>query len=334
MATRNNKRNGAQNESTNAASKQQVKNRKSSNAPAPQPQDAPVPANVEDVEHRRDEVKTLLSKAKEDKQKYSDKVADLKQRLDNESYALATLRFLSGKADEEDLAIIANRKVEEGLSDLLCRAMGALGKDSDEVAELEQSAKAEGRSLSSAIAETLRYWDKCYRTLYKNLGVTSKKSITPELVKDLCPYLMVGTADGLKAATVGRTAVKKNGKAVKQDGKRVYKYTLRERKGWDAYGLYELVKLNTRWTANNAFTEDELKVRRDLLDKQVAALAALKAAKEAKKSDVPEQAAEAAKSEDALKAAAKAAGKAAKQNLETNTQHTTKGGELKKVANG
>lgn len=334
MATRNNKRNGAQNENTNAAMQQVKNNGKSNNAPAPQPQDAPVPANVEDVEHRRDEVKGLLSKAKKDKQKYSDKVADLKQRFDNESYDLATLRFLSGKADEEDLAIIANRKVEEGLSDLLCRAMGAMGSDSDEVAELEKSAKAEGRSLSSAIAETLRYWDKCYRTLYKNLGVTSKKSITPELVKDLCPYLMVGTSDGLKAATVSRTAVKKNGKAVKQNGKRVYKYTLRERNGWDAYGLYELVKLNTRWTANNAFTEDELKVRRELLDKQVAALAALKAAKDAQKSDVPEQAADAAKATDKLKAAAKAAGKAAKANADKTTQHTTKGGELKKVANG
>lgn len=317
MATRNNKRNGAQNESTNAASKQQVKNRKSSNAPAPQPQDAPVPANVEDVEHRRDEVKGLLSKAKKDKQKYSDKVADLKQRFDNESYALATLRLNIGKADEEDLVIIANRKVENGLSDLLCRALGAMGTESDEVAELEKSAKAEGRSLTSAIAETLRNWDKCYRTLYGNLGVTSKKSITPALVKDLCPYLMVGTADGLKAGTLSRTAVKKNGKAVKQDGKRVYKYTLRERKGWDAYGLYELVKFNRCWTEAAVFTEDELKVRRELLDAQCKALAALKAAKDAKKSDVPEQAAEAAKAEGALKDAAKAAGRKAKENAAT-----------------
>ena len=317
MATRNNKRNGAQNENTNAAMQQVKNNGKSNNAPAPQPQDAPVPANVEDVEHRRDEVKGLLSKAKKDKQKYSDKVADLKQRFDNESYALATLRFNIGKADEEDLAIIANRKVENGLSDLLCRALGAMGTESDEVAELEKSAKAEGRSLTSAIAETLRNWDKCYRTLYGNLGVTSKKSITPELVKDLCPYLMVGTADGLKAAMVGRSPVKKNGKAVKQDGKRVYKYTLRERKGWDAYGLYELVKLNVRWTEGSAFTDDELKVRRELLDAQCKALAALKAAKEAKKSDVPEQAAEAAKAEGALKNAAKAAGRKAKENAAT-----------------
>ena len=317
MATRNNKRNGAQNESTNAASKQQVKNRKQNNTPAPKAQDAPVPANLEEVEHRRDEVKGLLSKAKKDKQKYSDKVADLKERFDNESYALATMRFLNGKADEEDLALIANRKVEVGLSDLLCKAMGVMPKDSDEVAELEKSAQAEEKSLSKALDDTLRYWNKHYRALYANLGVTSKKSITPALVKDLCPYLMVGTADGLKAATVSRTAVKKNGKAVKKDGKRVYKYTLRERKGWSAYGLYELVKLNVRWTEGAAFTEDELKVRRELLDKQVAALAALKAAKEAKKSDVPEQAADAANAEDALKAAAKAAGQAAKENVAT-----------------
>lgn len=302
------------NENTNAASKQQVKNN-GKNVPAPK--NAPVPANLEEVEHRYDEVKGLLSKAKKDKQKYSDKVADLKQRFDNESYALAIMRFNIGKADEEDLAIIANHKVEFGLSDLLCRALGAMGKDSDEVAELEKSAKAEGRSLTSAIAETLRNWDKCYRTLYGNLGVTSKKSITPALVKDLCPFLMVGTADGLKAASVSRTPVKKNGKAVKKDGKRVYKLSLSERKGWDAYGLYELVKFNHRWTKGAAFTEDELKVRRELLDVQCKALAALKAAKEAKKSDVPEQAAEAAKAEGALKDAAKAAGRKAKENAAT-----------------
>ena len=317
MATRNVKRNGAQNESTNAASKQQVKNRKSSNAPAPKAQDAPVPANLEEVESRYDEVKGLLSKAKKDKQKYSDKVATLKQRFDNESYALATLRNNIGKADEEDLAIIANRKVEQGLSDLLCRAMGAMPTDSDEVAELKKSAKADERSLTTAIAETLRNWTKCYCTLYKTIGVTSKKSITPALLKDLCPYLMVGTADGLKAGTLSRTAVKQNGKAVKKNGKRVYKYTLRERKGWSAYGLFELMEFNHRWTEAKVFTEDELKVRRDLLDKQVAALAALKAAKEAKKSDVPEQAAEAANAENALKTAAKAAGNAAKENAAT-----------------
>lgn len=321
MANKASRSNATRNENANAA-KQQVKNRKAQNTPVPQPQDAPVPANVEDVEHRYDEVKSLLSKAKKDKQKVSDKVATLKERFDNESYALATLRFNIGKADEEDLAIIANRKVELGLTDLLSRAMGAMPTDSDEVAELKKSAKADERSLTSAIAETLRNWDKCYSTLYATIGVTSKKSITPALLKGISPFLMVGTADGLKAGVLSRTAVKKNGKAVKQDGKRVYKYTLRERKGWSAWGLFELLEFNYRWTEAKVFTDDELKVRQELLDKQVAALAALKAAKAAAKSDVPEQAAEAANAESTLAAAAKAAGKAVKESTATTGSKT------------
>ena len=317
MATRNNKRNGAQNESTNAAMQQVKNNGKSNAAPAPQAQDAPVPANVEDVQHRYDEVKSLLSKAKKDKQKHSDKVATLKERFDNESYALATLRCNMGTGEETDAAIVANRKVELGLTDLLGRAMGALPQDSDEVAKARQSAKAEERSLTSAIAETKRQWNSTYRTLYGTLGITKPTQITPAMLKGISPFLMVGTADGLKAGVISRSAVRKNGKAVKQNGKRVYKYTLRERKGWTASGLFETVELNYRWQEAEVFTADELKVRTDLLNAQVSALKALKEAKAAAKSDVPEQAVQASEAEGQLAAAAKAAGKAVKESTAT-----------------
>ena len=331
IMTRNNKRNSAQNESTNAA-KQQVKNRKNGNAPAPQAQDAPVPANVEDVQRRYEDVKSLLSKAKKDKQKHSDKVATLKERFDNESYALATLRCNMGTGDEQDAAIVANRKVEIGLNDLLGRAIGALPQDSDEVAKARLSAKAEERSLTSAIAETRRQWSSTYRTLYGTIGLTKVSMLTPDLLKGLCPFLMVGTADGLKAGVISRSAVRKNGKAVKQNGKRVYKYTLRERKGWSAYGLFELLELNFRWFQLQVFTADELQVRSDLLNAQVSALKALKEAKAATKSDVPEQAAHAAEAEAQLAAAAKAAGKAVKDSTATVGSKTAADPKATKVA--
>lgn len=331
MATRNDKRNSAHNENTNAASKQQVENRKNGKqTPATAPtNDAPVPASVEDVEHRYEEVKSLLSKAKKDKQKHSDKVATLKERFDNESYALATLRCSLGTGDEQDAAIVANHKVELGLNDLLGRAMGTLPQDSDEVAKARESAKAEERSLTSAIAETKRQWNTTYRTLYGTIGITKQQQLTPALLKDLCPFLLVGTADGLKAGVISRSAVRKNGKAVKKDGKRVYKYTLRERKGWSAYGLFELLELNFRWTNGEVFTTDELKVRNDLLTAQVNALKALKAAKAAKQSDVPEQAADAANAEGQLAAAAKAAAKAVKESTATTGSKTANGKQTK-----
>lgn len=318
MATRNNKRNSAQNESTNAASKQQVKNQNRKNGkPAPAPEGTPVPANVEDVQRRYEEVKSLLSKAKKDKQKHSDKVATLKERFDNESVALATLRCNMGTGDEQDKAIVANHKAEFGLSDMLVRAMGLMPKDSDEVAKARLSAKAEEHSLTSAIAETKRQWSSTYRTLYGSIGLTKVSMLTPDLLKGLCPFLLVGTEDGLKAGAINRSAVRKNGKAVKQNGKRVYKYTLRERKGWSAYGLFELLELNFRWLQLSVFTADELQVRTDLLNAQVSALKALKTAKEAAKSDVPEQASKASEAESQLADAAKAAGKAVKENTAT-----------------
>lgn len=314
MATRNNKRNSARIESTNAA-KQQVNNLH--NVPAPQAQEAPVPANVESVAQRLEDAKEALSKAKKARQKSAEKVATLRERYENESYALATLRTQTGMGDECDAVTILNHEVEVGLTDKLAKAMGALPKDSDEVAKAKASAKAENRSLTSAIAETMRQWNATYRTLYGSIGITSKKAITPALLKGLCPFLMVGTADGLKAGVISRSAVRKNGKAVKHNGKRVYKYTLRERKGWSAYGLFELLELNTRWNEAHVFTDDELSVRQALLDAQVSALKALKAAKDAKASDVPEEQHDAKAIETELAAAAKAAGKAVKDNTAT-----------------
>lgn len=313
MATRNNQRTSAQ---SNAA-KQQVNNRKSAFAPATQTHDAPVPASVEDVEKRLADAKTALSKAKKSRQTASDKVASAKQLLDNEAYALAILHTSLGTADESDAVILANRKVEQGLTDRIAKAMAAMPADSDDVAKLKASAKAEERSLTSAIAETKRQWGATYRTLYAPLGVTSQKQLTPALLKGLCPFLLVGTADGLKAGVVSRSAVRKNGKAVKVNGKRVYKYTLRERKGWTAYGLFETIELNRRWSDAHVFTDEELAVRQQLLDTQVSALKELAKAKADKKSDIPEQAQNAEGREKALADAAKAAGKALKESTAT-----------------
>lgn len=331
MTTRD-KRNSAQTESKNAASKQQVKNRKNGNnmPVTTTPVGTPVPAKLEELQSRYDEQLKKLSEAKKQSKRASDNLAKASDLVQNERYCIAVSRLNQGSATAEDLAIISSRKAEENAAEGLAKLFAKEFKDTDDVAKARDFAKGEEGSLSSAIAETLRNWAKCYCTLYKTIGISSKKSITAALVKDLCPYLMVATADGLKSATVTRTAVRKNGKAVKVKGKRVYKYTLREKSRWTAYGLFETLERNFRLA--DLFTEDELKVRRELLDKQVAALAALKAAKEAEKSsDVPEQANEAANAADKLAAAAKAAAKAAKQHLDNATQHTTQGGELKKV---
>lgn len=336
MATRNNKRNGAQNESTNAASKQQVENRKNGKqtpAPAPAPTDGtPVPAKLEELQSRYDEYTANLSKAQKQAKKMSENVAKQRDLVENERYCIAVSRQSMGTATEEDLAIISSRKAEQNATEGLAKFFAKEFTDTEDVQNARNLAKGEEGSLTSAIAETIRNWGKCYSTLYGTIGITAKKQLTPDLLKGLSPYLTVATADGLKAATVTRTAVRKNGKAVKVKGQRVYKYTLREKSRWTAYGLFETLERNFRLAS--MFTEDELKVRAELLDAQVNALKALKAAKEAEKSDVPEQAAEAAAAQDKLAAAAKAAGKAAKENVNTTTQHTTKGGELKKVANG
>ena len=332
MATRKTRSNATQTQNTNAASKQQVKNRKNGkNVPAPTSTlvGTPVPAKLEELQSRYDEYTKDLSEAKKQSKRVSEKLAKASDLVQNERYCIAVSRVNMGTATAEDLAIISSRKAEQNASEGLAKLFAKDFKDADDVAKARELAKGEEGSLHSAIAETLRNWTKCYCTLYKTIGITSKKSLTADLVKDLCPYLMIATADGLKAATANRTAVRKNGKAVKVKGKRVYKYTLREKSRWTAYGLFETLERNFRLA--DLFTEDELNVRRQLLAEQVFALVALKAAKEAEKSDVPEQADDAAKAADKLKAAAKAAAQAAKQNAAEKTQHTTKGGELKKV---
>ena len=321
-------------ENTNAA--KQVKNRKNGKAPAaPAPKDGtPVPAKLEELEARLTEKTTALNEVKKQSQKLSEKLAKAREDAANQRYCVAVSRLNLGTATEDDLAIIASRKAEDNTATGLAKFFAKQFEDSDEVAKARKEAREEDGSLASAIAETIRQWNSNgYAVLYGSIGMTkqSLKSI-PTLLKSagFCPFLQVATADGLKAATVTRTAVRKNGKAVKKGGKRVYKYTLRERSKWSAYGLFETLERNSRMA--EVYTEDELKVRYDLLNAQVSALKALKKAKEDAKSDVPEVAAKAADREKKLEAAAKAAGKAVKENTNTTTQHTTKGGKAKKVA--
>lgn len=328
MANNASRSNATRNENTNAASKQQVKNQKSSNAPAPEV-GTPVPEKLEELEARLGEKNTALNEVKKQSRKMSEKLAKAREDVQNQRYCIAVSRFNLGQATVEDLAIIASRKAEDNTAGL-AKFFAKEFTDSGDVQNARNLAKGEEGSLASAIAETIRNWGKCYSTLYGTIGITAKKQLTPALLKGLCPFLQVATADGLKAATVTRTAVRKNGKAVKKDGKRVYKYTLRERSRWTAYGLYETLERNYRLI--EFFSEDELKVRIDLLNAQVSALKALKKAQEEAKSDVPEQAAEAADREKELADAAKAAGKAVKENTANGTQHTTKGGEAKNVA--
>ena len=94
----------------------------------------------------------------------------------------------------------------------------------------------------------------------------------------------------------------------------MYRYTLRERKGWSAYALFETLELNFRWAEKNVFSEDELITRRSLIDAQVHALKALASAKQAAKSNIAEQAHDGQARETALAKAAKEAAKAVKQN--------------------
>lgn len=311
----------------NTAAKQQVIN---PNAQVNTPEaGTPVPAKLEDLEARLGEYKTSLSETKKQSQKMSEKLAKARDLYANQLYCVAVSRFNQGTATAEDVATIFSRKAADLAETGIAKAMASMPQDSEDVAKARELAKSEEGSLTSAIAETLRNWNKCYSTLYGSIGI-AKKDLTPTLLKGLSPYLMVATADGLKAATVTKTAVRKNGKAVKVDGKRVYKYTLRERQRWSAYGLFETLERNSRWA--ECFEADELKVRTELLNAEVSALKALKEAKEAEKSDVPEQAAEAAKAEGQLAAAAKAAGKATKANTAAATEHTTKGGKVAKVA--
>lgn len=338
MATRNNKRNDAndatRHENTNAATQQVDENRKNGKAPVASAQEGtPVPAKLEELEARLGEKNTTLNKVKQQQQALSEKLAKAREDVANQRYCVAVSRMNLGTATIDDLAIIASRKAEDNTATGLAKFFAKSYEDSDEVAKARQGVRAEEGSLASAIAETTRQWNNGYAVLYGSIGMTkqSLKSI-PTLLKSagFCPFLQVATADGLKAATVTRSAVRKNGKAVKKDGKRVYKYTLRERSKWSAYGLFETLERNFRMA--DTYTADELKVRIDLLNAQVNALKALKKAQEDAKSENPEVAANAADREKELAAAAKAAGKAVKESTNTATQHTTKGGKAKKVA--
>ena len=321
-------------ENTNAA--KQVKNRKNGKAPAapaPAQDAAPVPVKLEELQSRYEGYNNDLSKAKKSQRKAGEALAKASELVANQRYCIAVSRLNLGTATAEDLEIIASRKAADNTAAGLAKYFAKTYEDSDEVAKARKDVRTEEGSLASAIAETTRQWNNGYAVLYGSIGMTkqSLKSI-PTLLKSagFCPFLQVATADGLKAATVTRTAVRKNGKAVKKDGNRVYKYTLRERSKWSAYGLFETLERNSRMA--EVYTEDELKVRYDLLNAQVSALKALKKAKEDAKSDVPEVAAKAADREKKLEAAAKAAGKAVKENTNTTTQHTTKGGKAKKIA--
>lgn len=331
MATRNNKRNDAtRNENANAP--KQVNNRKNGNAPASHLQDTPVPAKLEELEARLGEKSTALNEVKKQSQRLSERLAKAREDVVNQRYCIAVSRQNMGSATAEDLAIIASRKADDNTATGLAKFFAKNYEDSDEVAKARKEAREEDGSLASAIAETKRQWNtNGYAVLYGSIGMT-KQSLAniPALLKSFCPFLQVATADGLKAATVTRSAVRKNGKAVKRDGKRVYKYTLRERSKWSAYGLFETLERNCRMA--DVFSEDELKVRLDLLNAQVSALKALKKAQEDAKSDDPVVAAKAADREEKLAAAAKAAGKAVKENTANGTKHTSEGGKVKKVA--
>lgn len=302
----------------NAANKQQVNN--------PATVGTPVPAKAEDLEARLAEYTSGVKDLKKKSQKASENLARMQDLMHNQAYVVAVSHLNMGKATAEDLQIIASRKASDNAEAGLAKAFAAMPKDTDELAKARESVKSEEGSLTSAIAETERMWNKGYSVLYGSIGLAKRDlKLIPTLLKSICPFLQVATADGIKAAAVTRTAVRKNGKAVKQNGKRVYKYTLRERVRWSAYGLFETLERNHYFMETEGiFSDEDLRTRNELLDAEVKALAALKAAKDAEKSDVPEQAAHAAEAVGKLAAAAKAAGKATKANANDKTKHTAK----------
>lgn len=308
-------------ENTNAAM-QQVENRKNGSKPTSAPTNpAPAPEKVVDLEAHLAEFTTELSKAKKASKKSDDNLTKVRERYDHQLYEVAVAHMLLGTASAEEMALISSRKAEENANTGLAKFFAKEYKDSDEVAKAWEALFPEFGSLTSAIAETYRLWGKGFCTLYKSIGITAKKQLTVDLVKGLCPFIQVATADGLKAAIPSRRAVRKNGKAVKKNGKKVYKYTLRAVKGWTAKNLFKVLELNYRMTTDAIFTEDEQKARLELLDTEYKALKALKdaaalakKAKEQPNEVVPEQAAEAAKAADKLKDAAKAAGQKSKEN--------------------
>jgi len=311
MKRNNATRSNAARENKNAAKQQVTNPATQANAPV---NGTPVPAKLEELEARLAEYKTSLDEVKKQSKKSNDKLAKARDLYDNELYCVAVSHMNLGKATPEELALISSRKADENANTGLAKFFAKEHTDSDEVTKAWESLDPEMGSVSSAIAETKRLWGKGFCTLYKTIGVTKQSQLTIDLVKGLCPFIQVATADGLKAAMPSRRAVRKNGKAVKVNGKKVYKYTLRAVKGWTAKNLFKVLEVNFRMNSEAIFTEDELKARLDLLNAEVSALKALKEAKKAKESDVPEQAAKAAEAESKLKDAAKAAGQKSKEN--------------------
>lgn len=327
---------------SNAATekKNQVNNRKNGNAPKQTPapaSDAPKGVKVEDLEARLKEGKETLSKAKKQNTKLNETISKANEYVANQLYVVATARIANGTGSAEDVQIVASRKAEDNAQNGLAKFFAKEYKDSDEVAKAWESLSEEFGSVTSAIAETIRLWNKGFNALYQSIGITNKKQVTPALLKGLCPFLQVASADGLKAAAPGRRAVRKNGKAVKKGGKKVYKYTLKAVRNWNAKNLFKVLEANYRMTSDAIFTEDEQKARLAILEAEVSALKALKAAKDAlkKASENPtdlaslEKAESAEKRMDALKGAAKAAGKKSKENIATVGSE-----EAKKVVNG
>jgi uncharacterized small protein (DUF1192 family) len=313
--------------------KNRVNNRSSRKVGTTQTQvsasDAPKSVKVEDLEARLAEYNETLSKAKKQSAKFNETLSKAKDAVQNQVYVVATQRIANGTGSAEDEQIVASRKAsinaEKGLEKFFSKEF----KDSDEVTKAWDDLAPELGSVTSAIAETIRLWNKGFNALYQSIGITNKKMVTPALLKGLCPFLQVASADGLKAAAPGRRAVRKNGKAVKKGGKRVYKYTLRAINGWSAKSLFKTLQVNYRMTSESIFSEDELNARMALLNSEVSALKALKKAKEEAKSDNKVVAAEAEVRMEALKQAAKAAGRKTKENTATISSE-----ETKKVVNG
>ena len=343
MSHTNNCGTAAQTENKNQVNNRSSRSRKGTQGQSLVPaNDAAVPVKVEDLEARLKEGKETLSKAKKQNTKSNEALSVAKQYVENQLYVVATQRIANGTASAEDVQIVASRKAEDNAQNGLAKFFAKEYKDSDEVAKAWESLGEED-SLTSAIAETIRRWNSGFCTLYKSIGITSKKQITPALLKGLCPFLLVATADGLKAAAPGRRAVRKNGKAVKKGGKKVYKYTLRAIKGWTDKKLFKLLEANYRMTTDAIFTEDDLSERKAILEAEVSALKALKAAKDAlkKASENPTDLASLEKAESAEKQmgtlvdAAKAAGQLAQTNLSevsTESLKPTRKGRNKKIA--
>ena len=179
--------NATRNENTNAANKQQVKNRKSSNAPAPET-GTPVPAKLEELEARLTEKTTALNEVKKQSQKLSEKLAKAREDAANQRYCVAVSRQNLGTATEDDLAIIASRKASDNTDTGLAKFFAKEFKETEAETKAWESLRGELGSVSSAIAETKRLWNKGFNALYKSIGITNMKSLTTDLLKGCLLY--------------------------------------------------------------------------------------------------------------------------------------------------